>query len=831
MLEQQLLEFHQKLTYESIHNSNIYESELKQKHKNILQGLSTDYTTLRKYFPKFLSSFEANNPHSVSYSIVLFFECFNKLVSEKEYVNFDLSFLNAEYTDTTLEKIKIVYEASFSKNNEYRISEETFDISSVTDSEKREIISLYIDKLQADAKTMYWDKNLVEDTAMNLALLRQLLKSISQTPLFYYLSGLFLDRLSTSELFQIGRDVSEELIIASFKDGMPELGFFNSFRFYSNNRSIHAALIYANLSLSSLLSKTSPYSEKYVKEIIWQGMKFFRNVELFPWSTKIYESIPKNLKYSGYDRRSLDHTNFTTQIYLLVPSLPIQLLEYLHKERENIFSGGIHDALPWLLTLYNVKRMFPAADYGPTGLGYYQHIFESIVPAESIKKQKDIIEGQSPDLKKHLKESLIKLNETRNVSDFVYDNDFAITISSRLISYSNQNNDVAGFLMAMMLKSDFSILFKSKESADFAPLILPDLDIANHETIYENNELFLKSLALKNTTALLCIALAETKIYELHLLNGVFNIKHNEGWNFKGFKVLSNNDYFTAFTFEDTVKDKGGVRSITPEEYKEQEQDIINNLAFSALEISSDASELLVVKDMEISKLPHNLLIDQNKEFIAHKIPVCNVLSIEWLLQSSSSKLLPIDYSKSIWIPTDSGDISLSYLYSNIEDTLNDNAFNIFNQEQIDSPLSSDINIICSHGAKNISETQIIFQNDNPTYNIDEVIGSGRVLIFFVCYSGSMKTEFFRNNITSLVKRFISQGYEAVIAPFWALDVTIPRYWLPEFLIEINSGATVSHAVFMANKKVYERYPTPAAWACLHLYGNPNFKIADKNNK
>ena len=91
-----------------------------------------------------------------------------------------------------------------------------------------------------------------------------------------------------------------------------------------------------------------------------------------------------------------------------------------------------------------------------------------------------------------------------------------------------------------------------------------------------------------------------------------------------------------------------------------------------------------------------------------------------------------------------------------------------------------------------------------------------------------MKTEFFRNNITSLIKRFISKGYEAVIAPFWALDVTIPRYWLPEFLTEIDNGSTISSAVFKANQRVYERYPTLAAWACLHLYGNPNF-IIEKN--
>lgn len=829
MLEKQLLEFHQKLSYESIHSTNIYESELKQSYKDILHNLSVDYGTLRQFFPKFLSSFEANNPHSVAYSIELFFSYFDELVSEKTFASFDLSILNNEYSDATIGKVKAVFEAAFSKKIEHRISEESFDISQLSESDKSEIVSLFVDKLQADAKIMSWDKNMVEDTAMNLVLLHQLLKAMSQTELFYYLAGLFLDRLTTSELFQVGRDLAEEIIITAFKDGMPELGFFNSFRFYSNNKSIHAALLYANLSLSCLFENQKPYSEKYIKEVVWQGMKFFRNVELFPLAIRVYESKPTNLTYNGYDNRSLDHTYFTILILMQKPEIPSILLEYLNKERENILSGGIHDAVPWLLTLYNIKRLFPNADFSPTGFGFYLSVFESIVPADSIKKQKDIIEGSSPDLKKHLKESLIKLNETRNKSDFVYDNNFAIGISNRLIAYSNENSDVAAFLMAMLLKSDFSILFVPKGSTDFAPLILPDIDVANQEVIYENNDLFLETLSLKSTSTLLCIALAESRAYELSLIKGAFNVKLVDSWSFKQFKELSNNDYFTSFTFEDTIKDNGGVREITPEEYKDETQQVIDNLGFSAFDIPEGTGELLIVKDMGLSKFPHNLFIDQNKEFIASKIPVCNVLSIEWLMQSSSAKLLPKDYSKSIWVPTESGDIPLNYLWGNIEGTANEHSFNIFHQAQLEKPLSSDINIVCSHGAKNISETQIIFQNDNPTYNMDAVIGSGRVLIFFVCYSGSMKTEFFRNNITSLVKRFISQGYEAVIAPFWALDVTVPRYWLPEFLKEIDSGSTISNAVFEANKKVHERYPTPAASACLHLYGNPNFRIVKYN--
>lgn len=441
---------------------------------------------------------------------------------------------------------------------------------------------------------------------------------------------------------------------------------------------------------------------------------------------------------------------------------------------------------------------------------------------------KDIIQGDTSDLKKHLKESLVKLNETRNRTDFVYDNESAIKISSRLIPYSTKNSDASAFLMSMMLKSDYSILFQPKESKELAPLILPEVNIDELETLYEDHPRFIEALPIEPDTSLNWLAYSEGELYQLELLNGRYSFSHLTGWNHDSYKALINSDYFTDLRFTYTVKDKHGVRLVSPEEFKEEENAIATKLDIARLSVSENAKAIHIVKDMELSKFPHNLFLDKNGDFIAKNVPVSNVLSTEWLVQTKDTQALPLNYSKAIWLPHESGDIPLNYLYSNIERTLQEKAFDIFTKVELPHPLSSDINIVCSHGAKNISETQIIFQENNPTYNLNAVIGKGKILIFFVCYSGSMKTEFFRNNVTSMVKRFIAQGYEAVIAPFWALEVTIPRYWLPEFLNSLDAGLTISQATFDANRKVHEQYPTPAAWACLHLYGNPNVRVERK---
>lgn len=821
-------DFHRNLTDETINEHFNYADSLKKNYREILTSMANDYSYYRKHVPKLLSSLENNNYHSVPYSINLFFSLYEELIDYKVFKLFDLSVMDFTVDDNRLDKMMSIFEAAYSVNNQQRISETNFDISSLSDEDKKGMAAFIIRKLQHDCEKLDWDKNMVEVTMMHFVFLRQILVSVNNAELFYHAVGLLFDRLTSSEYYQAGRDIGEEIILSSYKDGLPELGFFNSFRLYSNTASVHAGLLYANLSLMAILQKKPPYFEKFVKEIIWQGIKFFRNVNLPAWSIRLYNNIPKGIDFLGYERRSLDHTYFTVLLTTREPSLPYKLLDYLNKERETVLSNGVNEASPWLLTLYNVKRLYPEADFSPTGLGFFLNVFEMIVPAIYVKKNKDIIDADSPDLKSHLMRSLIRLNETRNSTDFVYDNESAIRISSRLIQYSVLNRDASSFLLSMVMKSDFSILFQSKISQELAPLVLPDVDIDTIETLYDDNKAFLKLLPVTPNVSIIWLGLSEEQIFQLQLFNGEYTFYSLSNWEYTDYEKLIDDDFFINLSFTETIKDKSGVRLISPEEFEIEEYVIKKRLNIAKISISNTAESVYIVKDMEISKLPHNLLLNENGELISKLIPVTNILSTEWLLQTKGTEPLGKDYSKSIWIPIESGDLTLNYLYSNIEQDLKDNSFNVFTQPDLVKPLSSDINIVCSHGSKNISEIQILFQedNNNSTYDLNTVAGRGKVLIFFVCYSGSMRTDFFRNNVTSLVKRFITQGYEAVIAPFWALDVTIPRYWLPEFLSSLDAGMTISQAVFNANKKVYKQYPTPAAWACLHLYGNPNIYVS-----
>lgn len=142
-----------------------------------------------------------------------------------------------------------------------------------------------------------------------------------------------------------------------------------------------------------------------------------------------------------------------------------------------------------------------------------------------------------------------------------------------------------------------------------------------------------------------------------------------------------------------------------------------------------------------------------------------------------------------------------------------------------EKPLSSEINIISAHGAKDIASFNSLSLNeDKAVKKLDRIIGNGKILILFVCHSGAMEKSLFRQKILSLVNKFLNEGYQSVIAPFWSLHIDIPPVWLPSFLFSLQEGKNTSEAVFVANGKVFDQNKNPGAWACLHLYGNPRLR-------
>jgi len=825
-IEELISELHDKLT--SVHHdfADIPKSDLIILFLQVVRSIKVDYTTYRKYISKVLGLFEKNKTTSIVVLVDSFFTLFHKLTKKQELIEIDDSALKAKYEDDIVEKFLSAFERSLTKGAQIRISDFDFDKSGLSTYEKKGFISLIVDFLQDSAKTLNWDYDRTQNVMLQLAVARNLLKDQNDNDSFYILSAMVLDRFSSSEFHQQSRDVAEELIISSYLDNRAHLGYFNSFRCYSNNSSAIPALLYANLSISCALESDTQISSKYVKEIIWQGIKYFRNISLYPWVQLIYESIPNHISFDPYEKRSIAHSYFTSLLLSHDKNLPVLILDFLSEHREEIYQTGIHDALPWLLTLYNVKRIYTSADFSATGLGHYLSTFEMIVPPETVANQKAMIEGDVSKLKPMLRDSLIKLNETRNPSDIVNDNNMSIKMASRLVDQAISNKDHEALLLAMMVKSDFSFIFTEKERQEIAPLNVPETSLESFEKIYGSEKATIKNLNNESQSTFIWLVNTETRCYHFIFEGGDFQYAQINTWNLKDFKALVHSGFFSQFSFDDTIKSKNEVRVVMPEEQVEESNKYKANFEFFRLDISQSNSPLLIVMDMDLAGFPHNLLINLEGNLIYSERPIANILSTEWYIKYSNQIQIDKEFPKSIWIPTEGGDFTLNQLFGKLEDSLVVNKFNVLQSLEPENPINTDLNIVCAHGANDIALKQIIFPNDTPRLNLDRYLSSGKVLIFFVCHSGSISSTPFENSISSIVKRYIAKGYSSVIAPFWALHINIPPIWLPVFLKSMEEGKSIVQAVYEANLAVKEVYPTLAAWCCLHLYGDPQISLA-----
>lgn len=815
---------HQKLRSDRINKSNTFDSDIANHYFECLELVTKDHQTYRYIFPKLVNALELND--AIAHSLFLFFRLYDKFleIAANALTTLDRSLMDENVETETIDKFLKIYEQNLNLNTILRISEQSFSFDNLTNEEMREIASSLIHSLQSDSKSIEWSPEKGQQHMFQLVVLKSLLDLLGETKLFYFVVSMFLDRLNSSEYFQAARDVTEEIIITSFKDNCPELGFLCSYHCYSRQESIHAAILCANISLYAVIQNEKLLFDKYVQEIIWETIKCFRNTKMHPLVIQIYEKMPKVLRFSDYERRSIDHAYYSSLLMSKTDFLPGKILNYLHIEREGIFNAGHIEALPWLLILHNLKRLYPNADFSSTGLGYYLNVFETIVPKDVYKKYVDIINGTSNNTKEYLKSSLIKLNETRNKSDIVYDISHAMTIANRLIEDSFKCADEEAILLSMILKSDFSLIFRSKETAEFRPFELPNSDLSEAYSLYADREKLFDGFCLSENQLITWLAVSEGKVFQLSLLNGNFIFSKLNFFDWDAFHDLKKSYYFSNLSFEDTKQDIFGTQKVSSEEFLSQQKEIKEKLSFAQLSSMEIPHEIFMVKDMELASFPHSLFLDENLEFIHRKRPVANILSTEWYLSCKDQAVIDQNLTKSIWIPTESGDITLNKLYDSLKSKIEKYQFQIFNQVDIPSPLSSDLNIVCSHGDRDIASLQVIYPGGSPLDDLERIIGNGKVLIFFVCHSGSYKDEYFKNNITSLVKEFISRGYRAVIAPFWALHVNIPSIWLENFLISITKGLSVNISVFNANKAVSEVYQTPVAWASMHLYGCPNLK-------
>jgi hypothetical protein len=799
---------------------HVHKEEIKQLIVAINNDLLTSYDKQREFISQILFVYEQSTDHSIN---ILFPQFLNEIEDLKKLniEPLDLSFWEEEFDlESAFEQFEPFLKQYVVYGQQVRLSNDLGVQIDVHNGAR--FLRLIHRLISHDSKKHTADADDITGIMLQLWMARNIARAINRKELFYLLISIFFDGLHYKENYQFARDLVEECLICSYKDEMPEYGYYLSFKVFSSTSSAVTALHYA-LIANVAFSRKGIITDYLLKNYYWEAIKFARDIKLIPYAISLFQKRPLNVEYSIYENNKLHHAYYSSLFYLKDRRLPGLILDYISGVKEEIIDTGEHEVLPWFSLLLSVKKNYSVDQYDAELVDQYIELFKRIVTPENYSRIYTALFGSVYQTITALKKSLLSLTFTRNPSDFVTDNKAAIQISHSNILESFRQENVEGYLLSMILQSDFSIVFKDKETQ----LILPvheSYKIKDFEKEYYTPE-FLKDFILKQKGVdILWLGTDNHKILPLyHSLDNFTFLKDKE------------RSLYEASVYAKEIIKKLPLQTRTQrgdekffEDYAQEEVSLKKEINFFELPIKP-IQTLLLIKDIELSSFPHNLMTTQD-DFVSNMVPISNIMSIEWLVENNQSSL-PAVPSKSIWIPVESGDWPVSMMHGKMEDDLV--RFNITQYQKIlpEVPLDCDINVLVAHGSSSISTFPAFYlENNTDTFsirNFDHIVGKGKILILFVCHSGSERSDLFRNQTLTVVKQFLQNGYQAVIAPFWALHIEIPPIWLPEFLEQLHIGKDVGTAVFHANKKVRTVFNTPKAYACLHLYGNPFLKIAN----
>lgn len=824
-MKDRVIRLHNNLRLDTIGETD-HTNEIIQDIYQITQFSISSYSNYHENIATVLKSFELYSDKSLPILLSIFQSTYSRVIQLPVEREMDFDILDIPFSKEIEENYRDLLKRNLSGKGGIRISDFELDTGLLKETDFKGLISSIINYLDHLATQIDWSGEQFEDILMQLAVLRGLCKKIDQLEFFYHSLNNFFDRLSLLEFPQSARHLCEEILITSFNDNVAYYGFFVCFKVYANAGNLHAGLLYGIFCVESLLKAKRLPTNKFLFELVWQSIKFYRTAQRPLLAIDVYKSIPKNMVVNAYERQSIELTYFTALLQVQDEELIERLENYLSQHRESILQYGSKACFPWLLLLHNLQRIAHDKFEG-SGLPLYVDFFEKIVPPQMIAKQKGIVQGDSGLIKDYLKESLLKLKATLYKEDFVHDNEPAVKMAHRLIEDAVDKKDIEGLLLAMLVLSDFSMLFLEAGSGTVAPFEVKDVDISTFYDSYPDPVKSLHDFDMVIESALVLLYAPENKLFQMTYWNSNFQLEKIENWSNHEFDSWTK-DIVPEIDFETSKQGRyNDTITFLYEDYVNQAEGIIKQIAFPGLNIPDNVSQILLVKDMELSELPHNLILDKGQNLIGLYASITNILSIEWLHMRLKNGVKATTADAAFWIPLDIADSTLNILFGKCEDLLKQFNVAISDKAKPSTPINSAINIIASHGSENISSTHVVYPNDDAViFDLTKIVGNGKILIMLVCFSGSSQKDFYRNQVNSLVKQYLSRGYEAVIAPFWALNIDIPPIWLPAFFKSIQMGNQVSEAVFKANMAVYETYPTPSAWACMHLYGNPFFKIS-----
>jgi hypothetical protein len=647
-------------------------------------------------------------------------------------------------------------------------------------------------------------------------------------PYFYHSMFNTIDRIQKTGLPQDARDLAEELLVCGYKDDMLHYAYLEKMRLFATQYNIIASLLFANSLMYSLKDKKTCPKQFYL-EMLLSILRMYRAVAVVnkkhAMNVDRIKVCFESLKESSKGKISFYLTYYSLRIYYLDKSIELEIEDFVDKNIDEIKKDPANAAVSYYSLIANIAK----AKKGKISPRLIKNlgILQSITPA----KQKDsflinIINKTNTfdSLKKYLK----KLYATKHIEDYNKDCLYATVLARQMLPESFQEKSVVKMLLAMSVLNDYSFVRQMESQIDkIGPLSFFQEKSIKINGLYEDEEKLTLCFENAKDDSFIWIAEGEDGSY--------ITTKCDQSFNFNFFEGVHSADFrkSRALVQQKLIFDTYDAKSRLSKDiksYEDEAAEINQGLSTSCFDFPH-AQRLMFAKDSSYAFYPHQLFFNpKTNRLYAEDYPTSNFISTEFLLQNIDKCKISGSLTKAFWSPKDL-DWGLAQSYSHLSDILENFKIEIYAEEsQLKDyypikPLNSSINILCAHGNEKGKDAYCFSAGDVKFSNLNKMVGKGELLILFVCHSGSMDNSNFDSAIHTMIKIFIRAGYQAVIAPMWALSTEILPKWLETFMARFEEGDFVVDALYKANMAVKKEYPTPSAWANLHLFGNPYLHV------
>ena len=262
-------------------------------------------------------------------------------------------------------------------------------------------------------------------------------------------------------------------------------------------------------------------------------------------------------------------------------------------------------------------------------------------------------------------------------------------------------------------------------------------------------------------------------------------------------------------------------------EEKPSLQDVNDSMKNFSLNLVEDTKQVTIIPDAKLFGFPFAIL-SQNDTLWGTNSTISTAPSINWLI-SARKNIKSNGIIKKAWLgASDVLDFPLAYLRDRLPPILEDNSFEIIENERPENLSNANLAIITSHGGVGVLDNFRTVTDGKRSFSAEmfaNILKGCECVVLFVCHGGRADPKRGTSETEGLVSQLLKSGVRCVVAAPWSLHMYVPETWLPTFLARINDGKSVGESVYAASHSVQDKYNNPCAWSALQVYGDANLII------